>query len=179
MIPSQREKLQSILFFVSDNIYTDIDEKSDPVYISICDQSAIKLLKSTAKILGLFYTSLFTYTIFPAFITIENHEMQLILPVLVPFTDLNSINGLTINVLNQLITIFTGTVGNFGTEVIICMFKNTIWAMAVTICYSIDKLITSFDESEPFSNRIVTFHFQNVILQVQDINRYVFEIWKA
>lgn len=65
MIPSQRKKLQSILFFADDHIYTDIDKTSDPVYISICDQSAVKLLKSTTKVLGLFYTSLITYTVFP------------------------------------------------------------------------------------------------------------------
>lgn len=176
MIPSQRKKLQTIIFFVADHIYTDIDEKSDPAYIRICDQSAIELFKSTTKILGIFYTSLITYTIFPIFTTIKNNKMQLILPVLVPFTDLDSTNGLIINILNQLFTIFIGAYGNFGTEIMIGMFKNTIWAMAVTICYSIDELITSFDESNPSSNRIVAFHFRNVILQVQDRDRYVFEI---
>lgn len=183
IIPSNRARLQTAIFFVVNHLYiNDDDNASNVAYNHICDQSAIKLLRSTTKTLGILVSSIILAATLPIIITISRHEIQLVIPVLVPFTDLQSWQGLCINALNQLITTFVGACATIGIEIIICIWKNSLWTLSAAVCYSLDELMRSFNESDASTNRIVKYHFRNVVLQMRDRDRYAIlvfsDAWK-
>ena len=148
----------------------------DPVYISVSEQSAYNLSKNLFETLGIYIISALIYATFPIYHFIANNEIHLIIPVLFPFTDLVTVNGIVINMANQLFTGSIGVCGTLGIEVAVCMIKNTFGAISSAACYSIGELVTAFNESTRFSNRIVEIHFRNIIIQLQDFDRYTFSL---
>lgn len=179
MISSRRKKVTKLLYFTAEHIYTDTNENSNSNYIEACNQSARKLIRSVLKTHGIFVVLGVIYMIFPIFAYLMHNEIQLILPVLLPFTDLESIEGEIINILNQFITISMGVCGHLAMETAFCIMKNSFWAMCVGISYSLDGLVESLKPSERTSNRIVEHHFRNVFLQFEDRERYRLNVFKT
>lgn len=175
IIPSSRARLQTALFFIANHLYIN-DDETNVDYNQMCERSAIKLLKSTAKTVGILMPSVLISATFPMIMTISRHQIQLIVPVLVPFTDLDTWHGLCINLLNQFITIFFGICAGLGIEIIICMLKNSFWRMSAAVCHSLDELMRSFHDLDATKNRIVACHFWNVVLQLRDRDRYALEM---
>lgn len=174
MIESKR--FQSLLFFAGEKIYTNIHENSNMSYIRVCNESAIKLLKSTLTTLFMLIASNVIYLGFPSYATMIHHEIQLTIPVLLPFTDLETSHGIVINILNQMFISTIGVVGNFGIEVATCMLKNTVWGVMVVICHSIDeisKLLQNSDDDSTESNSKgnIDIYFRNMLIQIQDFDR--------
>lgn len=114
MIPSKKKAYQSLAFFAGDRIYTHVDEGSSPDYIRVCNQSATKLFESTATMLGIVATSMIILCIFPVYAFVFKNDIQLPIPVVLPFTDLETKNGITMNMANQLFIILIGATGNIG-----------------------------------------------------------------
>lgn len=172
--PSQIKEVQSIIYFSGPKIYAGTNQMSNRKYARMCEQSALKLLSNTIEILMIFLISSSIPAVFSIFILIRDHELNLPIPVLFPFTDLNSISGLTINFINQMFVAIVGMGGNIGTEIIVCLIKNTVWMMAVGMSYAVDEIIeqlTSFSMTLPIS---VDYSFRNILLQAQDYDRYKF-----
>lgn len=163
-----RKHLQGFVFFAGDNIYTDIYEGSNPNYIRVCDQSAIKLLTTILKTCVLF--NLVVVCLVPPFYL--SNEIQLPVPVLVPFTDLESSMGIIINLCNQCYIIPYASIALLGIEITNCLVKNAIWAVAVAICFSVDELTAAFKDRTSASKRLNNFYFRNMLIQVQDLDRY-------
>lgn len=175
IIPSNCKRLNALVYFAYDyNIYADTTDESNPTYISISERSANNLFKSVFVTLGMFFISIIIYAIFPIYHLIMHHDIHLLVPVLFPFTDIASVNGILINMVNQLFTASIGISGTFGIEVVVCMLKNSFDAISCAVCYSIDELVTTFNESNPLSNRIVKIHFRNIVIQLEDFDRYTF-----
>lgn len=171
MRTSSRKMIQSLLYFGGNKIYTDITEESNPKYIRLCDQSAIRLLKDISKTLCIISICVFLYAIFPLYTILDKHELQLPLPVFLPFTDTSTVHGIVINIINQIFISLLGLAGNFGIEIAMCMLKNTVWATAVAICFSIDEFTDSIIQSKPA--RDIDKEFRNILIQLQDYDRYV------
>lgn len=170
MIPTTTKTFQSLIFFAIEKIYTDINHDSNCNYIRLCDESAIKLLKSTTKTIGIICVSMSLYIFFPIYMFITSNDIQLPIPVLLPFTDIKSIKGMIMNILNQLFIGLIGIAGNVGIEIITCILKNTVWASTVVICHSIDEfsnITVNFESKES-----INCHFRNILIQVQDLHRY-------
>lgn len=169
MLPSTTKTFQSLIFFAAEKVYTDIHPESNRNYIRVCDESAIKLMKSTSKTIGIICASISLYIIFPIFMFIVRNDIQFPIPVLLPFTDLESIEGMSINILNQLFIGVIGVAGNIGIE-IITHSKNNVWASTVAICYSVDELSNAMQKIG--SKQTINCHFRNMLIQVQDLDRY-------
>lgn len=114
MVESKRKVYQSLAFFAGDKIYTHITDHPNLGYIKVIDESAIKLFKSTSGTLGIVATSMIILLIFPMYAFVFNRDIQLPIPVVLPFTDLESKNGITLNVVNQVLCSFIGGTGNIG-----------------------------------------------------------------
>lgn len=170
---SQRKALQALVYFAGENIYPDFDSESDREYIRICDQCALKLLSNTLRIVGLIQISTGILTSFSMLAFIMNNEIQLSLPVLFPFTNLESLNGLIINIFNQIFIGFMGITGNIGIEIPTCIIKNAVLVIRATICYSIDELSEKIEQSEGYSKACIDIHFRNILIQAQDLDRLV------
>lgn len=173
IIESKRKAYQSLAFFAGDKIYTHVTKESNASYIHAINESAIKLFKSTSKTIGIVASSLIILFFFPLYVYVSKRDIQLPIPVVFPFTDLESINGITINVVNQVIISIIGSAGNIGIEVITCILKNNVWACTVAICHSIAELSDALEQTEEDMTRYINTKFRNILIQVQDLDRFV------
>lgn len=164
-----RKSIQGLVFFAGKYIYTEITENSDPKYIHISNQSAINLLKDTLVTIGLILGSSCLFGIYPMYTFIYKHEIELPVPILLPFTDLETTCGIFLNLLNQLFISGLGIAGNVGIEICISMFKKTFSAYTAAIGYSIDHLGDSIENSK----LSIDYEFRNILVQVQDFDRQV------
>lgn len=174
MIPSKLEILKSISFFPIEKIYTYANDESNHEYDKVCNKSAIKLLKDTMQTLAIIIISVTIFSIFPAVASFQNDEIQFMIPILFPFTDLKSQTGIIVNMLHQLVTGVISMTGNIGIEVLNCILKNAVWSSANAVCYSIDELSPILKKSKQVPSKIIDYRFRNIVLQVQDIDRYTF-----
>lgn len=170
MDPITRKKLQSFIFFPGDRIYPDTRafNQSNRSYTSVCNQSAIKLLTTLLKTFILLAVA--TIVFIPPFLLSD--EIQLPIPVLVPFTDLNSKTGLTINFCYQILVGFMEIMAALAIEVTNCMVKNAIWSISIAICFSIDEFSTILEKKSATTKYHMNSHFRNIIIQTQDLDRY-------
>lgn len=136
----------------------------------MCDECAVKLLKSTVKTIGVIVGSLCIYLFFPIIAFVFEHDLQLPIPVLLPFTDLQSANGILLNLLNQIFMDFIGMAGNIGIEIITCLLKNSVWASVLIICSSIDEFF-DLEKFKSLSNTTIDYKFRNILIQIQDLDR--------
>lgn len=169
MIEPWRIRLQRLVHFSGESIYTDVNLESNPRYIQICDQSAIRLMNDVLKVVGVMILCSIIYSFNPMYALVYLHEIFLPYPVFFPFTDSTTMHGIIINMANQLFLGLIGIAGNLGIEVMTCMIKNTVWVAATAICYSIDELTDSVKQSKP--SRIIDMEFRKMLIQVQDLDR--------
>lgn len=174
MIPWTRKMLRCLVFFAAENVYVN-NWRGNPNYIRSCDQSAIKLFKSTAITLAAISIFAALYFGFPFFTYISRNELQFPVPVLFPFTDIETPNGIAINILSQLFMTYFGATGNIVIEIIQIIFKNTVWAITVAICHSVDEFSMAIEnlDSTPTSRRFIDYSFRNILVQIQDLDRYI------
>lgn len=168
---SQIEKLRSFAFFAGLNIYTGYHKTTDTKYGRIGQQSALKLLSNTIKITGIISISSAIPASFSIYALLIKHEILMPVPVLFPFTDPETINGIILNFLNQLFVGIVGFTGSIGIEMTTILIKNSVWTMAVATCYAIDELVEKMTQSA--SKVRVDYVFRNILLQSQDIDRHV------
>lgn len=177
MVPSEIKVYQSLAFFAGDRIYTHVGQDSNPNYINVCNESATKLLKSTLTIFGIVAASMIILLIFPVYAYVFKHDIQLPIPVVLPFTDLESKNGIFLNLANQVFISLIGGTGNLGIEVITCIMKNNVWASTVAIGHAIDEIshcVESPDKDE--TRRSIDLKFRNILVQVQDLDRFILQL---
>lgn len=173
MVPSKKKVYQSLAFFAGDCIYTNAEQDIHPDYISVCNQSAIKLLKSTSTTFGIIASSMIILLIFPMYAYVFKQDIQLPIPVVLPFTDLETKNGITLNLANQVFIALIGGTGNLGIEIITCILKNNVWASTVAICHAIDEISEYIEYPKGDMKRFIDLKFRNILIQVQDLDRYV------
>lgn len=166
ILPSQRKMLVSLAFFGGRKIYTDYGSNYSSDYIRVCNDSAIKLLKDTITTLCLLVTCNCLYMIFPMYSMLFKNEIQLPLPIFLPFTEFKGTIDIILNVSVQLYISLYGIIGNFGIEIMTCLIKNTIWATVVAICYSIDMMVQSIEAKK--SDYVIDQEFRAILIQMQD-----------
>lgn len=172
MIASTRKKLQRLIFFAGEKIYTEINEDSDPKYISACDKSAIKLLTNTIQTVSIIIFSVLVYWVFPIYSLIVDSKIELPIPVFILFTDMETCHGILVNLTYQTWIAFVSLGGNVGIEVMTCMLKNTMWACVVAIghsCEAVSEILLHKLDSD--SDRAYNRLFRNILIKTQDYDR--------
>lgn len=169
MITSKRKMYQSLVFFGGEKIYKD--QGFNLNYNRVCDRSAIKLLKDAGITLGIIVGSMNVYLGFPVFSYLFQHELNLPIPVLLPFTDEESSQGLLLNFFNQIFVALIGLSGNIGVEIITCILKNNVWAATAAIGYYVDEYSEIIDGTEEKLIRMMDLKYRNILIQVQDLDR--------
>lgn len=169
--PNKIKSYQSLLFFADENIYTDLNQGTNLKYISICDRNAIELMKKTTITIGIIIIFMAIYLCFPIFDYFVNNDLQFPVPILLPFTNLKSMHGIILNILNQMFIVLVGTTGNIGIEIITCLLKDTIKMSTIVICQSIDELSEFIEKSKSDDENYIDHQYRNILIQVQDLNR--------
>lgn len=170
---SKRKTLQSYVLFAGEKIYPDFNAKCSRKFMRISDQSAIKMLSNSLKIVGILcFSNIFIgISIILTFILYD--EIQMPIPVIFPFTDLESAAGLIINFASQFLMVFMIVIGNIGVEIATCILKNSVWMITVSLCHSIDVITEKIMDPLSNSKTSIDYRFQNILIQVQDLDRYV------
>lgn len=171
MVPSKLKILKSITFFPIEKIYSYVDDESNREYANVCNQSAIKLIKDTMKTLAIIMISVTIFSMFPMFASFQSDEVEFMIPVLFPFTDLESQTGIIVNMLNQFVSGSIAMTSNIGIEILNCILKNAVWSSANAVCYSIDELSPILRKSKQISSKVIDYRLRNIVIQVQDIDR--------
>lgn len=166
-----RKELQSLIHFSGEKIYSNIIKESNRKYRMMCDRMAHELLFDTIKVLGIINASNVVVMSLSGYAYFNKNEIHFPVPVLFPFTDLESIKGIIINTLNQSFLCLVGSVGLLGIEITTCIIKDTLRVSTAAICYSIDEmseLILCHEANQKIS---IDLHFRNIIIQIQDFDR--------
>lgn len=171
MIPRKLKQWRSLAFFAGDKIYTDISEQSNMDYIRVCNESTIKLLKSTSITLLIVVVSMNIYVGFPITASMFSDELQLPIPVFLPFTDYSTHYGLILNLINNVYVGGIGLAGNVGVEIITSMLKNTVWVCTYVLCHSIRELSILLESPQDGHTKAIASQFRNILLQIQDLDR--------
>lgn len=171
-VPSQREVLQSLIHFTGREIYPDFSARVSRKYLMMCDQRAIKILVNTIQMVGILLFSNTLLLSLSGYAYIIHNEIQLPVPVLFPFTDLESVNGLIINLLNQAFLAFIAFAGLIGIEIATCILKDSIGMSSAAICYSIDEISEKSIGSAAYSRACIDRYFRHILMQSQDLDRY-------
>lgn len=171
MRPSSRKTLQNLILFSGDHIYTDITPESHPDYIRLCDECAVYLLTDTAKTLCLILSSISLYALFPLYASVMNNDLQLPCPVLLPFTDLESWMGISLNLLNQLFLNSMAVAAAIGIEGGTSIQKNAVHAFVVAIGHTINEFSRVINESGSMSAISCSHGFRQVLIQVHDFDQ--------
>lgn len=171
MVPWQRKMWQSLAFFSGDKVYTDVNEESNMGYIRVCDKSAIKLLTSTAITLVIIVGSMNIYVGFPITTSMFSGDLQLPVPVFLPFTDYTTTHGLVLNLINNVFVGGVGLAGNAGIEVITSMLKNTVAVCTDVVEYAIGELTLLLKDPKHQQKNVIKSKFRNILMQVQDYDR--------
>lgn len=177
MSKSKRGAYQSLMFFAGNKIYTDFHRNSNRRYIHVCNQSAMKLLKNTLATLAIIVGSMNVYVSIPVMAAIKANQVPLPIPILVPFTTYDTNLGIIVNLSNQMFTASVGLAGNLGIEVITCILKNTVWVSTVVVGHSIDEYAKVIEENDPKTKLHSNQYFRNILVQVQDLDRYVLNLF--
>lgn len=171
MIPSTRKRLRAICYF-NEQIFTEINEESDPEYIRLLDECAIKLLTNTMIIVGFLLFFSMIYFIFPVYDTIVDGKIHLIIPILFPFTDLETNYGIAVNILSQSMLNTIAIIGIYGMVIGTCVTKHAIISYAATIGYQMDRLTIYINKNYSQSPQRIDDHFRNILYQLEQYNRY-------
>ncbi|XP_031627340.1 uncharacterized protein LOC116343436 isoform X2 [Contarinia nasturtii] len=174
LYPPTTAKFRSIIFFVEDEMYPDEDE--DFKLMEACNSSAIRLLKGTSKTLGLLMLSFAMMTIAPTYEFIFKNNIQLIVPIIFPFTDFETKTGMNLNMANQFFIMLFGLIPNLLIEIGTCMLKNYVWTFTVVIGHSIDKISQSLEHPQGDEKTKIDLLYRNILIQIQDYDRFILEM---
>lgn len=167
--PLKRKILQSLIHFSGEKIYTEVTEDSSRKYIRMCEEKALRLFADAIKTFAIINGSNICILVLCLYAFSVKNEIQLVIPVLFPFTDLESPSGLVINALNQMMLGFMGFMGLIGIEITTCIMKDSLWIMNTGISFAIDVMTKEIQQSS--MQTCVDLHFRNIVIQFQDFDR--------
>lgn len=168
-IGSSRFKYRSLILFTGRKIYANHSPTDD--YEQVAGQNAMKLLRMTVVILFVVIVSFSLVLIGPIYAFVVHGEYNSIGGGIVPFTDLETLDGFILNVIFQTGMGLLGFVASVAIEISNCVIINAITVMSDLACCSMQQ----------FSAGLVagTFTVQNkaqlrdIFVRLQDLENYV------
>lgn len=137
-----------------------------------CDNCAINLTVDTALFQLLLVGSMTFLVVSPIYSFFVLHEYELPIPIVLPFVDPDAPSGFKINLVNQITFAVFGSIVVVSFEFLICMLKNSVIVTVAAINCQIEELDESLTSNDRMNiEQIKRFH--NVLVQIQDFDRYV------
>lgn len=164
--PSTSKQYRHMYNFAGNFLYGRTDYNNN-----VRDRMAISLLTSTSKVLTLLMVTFTFIMIAPIYENLFNDGREMIIPVVLPFIDPDTKNGFYINSASQMFCLALGAVIVPGTEIMTCVLKNTISAMAAIVEDSLLELGKNLEIDEQFSDLRV-YQFRNIVVQILDFDRF-------
>lgn len=150
-------------------MYTKYDVSANRHYI--CDQMAINLSISCGKTIFVTLLSFGLVGIAPMYKLLFTDDKELPLPILFPFTNLETQFGYCTNLIIQSVFGLFGVLILMGAEIGICMIKFNATISTAIIQNELMKLSNQLEMDDEFKVKHI-WKFRNIILQVLDMNRF-------
>lgn len=168
VLPSTHEKYRRIHNFGGDYIYSNsrISEEVN----SVCDRMAIDLVIRSIIVNCLISLSLVLTIVSQMQKIILTGEYVLIIPIILPFIDVETRTGYLINTLNHLAICALGTTVIPALELITCVIKNNASVMAAVIKSTILGFAKTLKRSDHLPKNINS-EFRNIVLRIMDFER--------
>lgn len=165
-------QLRHLYNFAGDHIYAN--RNASPEIQSIYDKLAIDLLSNSIKVNSLVLFSFFLCCCVPLYNIFFNdsvdNEYQLIIPVKLPFIDIETQSGFYINLVNQMFICLVGAIAIPTVDLVNCVILNSVRVSAALIANSLTHFKYLIETNEPYSDRNSTF--RNIIVQITDFDRF-------
>lgn len=169
LTPSKRRPFHRIYSFAGEFIYAN--SKQSPRNNTVCDQMAINLLTSSLNINLLVNVSTTLMVLAPIYKKVAQNEDELFIKIVVPFVDPETPNGYAINMISQSITCVFGLIFIPAIELVTCVLKNNISAIAAVVANDINEFVNYSQMNRKYSvghTQLLT----NIILKIDDYNRF-------
>lgn len=169
LTPSTRKPCHHIYNFAGDFIYAN--SKQSPRNNVVCDKMAIYLLTSSLNINLLVNISTISMIFAPLYKKFAQNENELFIKIVLPFVDPETPNGYVINMISQSITCVFGSIVIPAIELVTCVLKNNISAIAAVVSNDINEFGNYSEVNSNYSVRHTQL-ITNIILKIDDYNRF-------
>lgn len=166
-MPSTRKQCHNIYNFAGNHIYAN--SRNSPTNNVVCDKMAIYLLTSSLNINLLVNISTILMICAPIYKKLMLNENELVIKIVLPFIDPDTPNGYLANMISQSITCVFGSIVIPAIELVTCILKNNISAIAAVIANDINEFMNSLHVESKYSAEH-TQRFTNIILKIRDYN---------
>lgn len=168
-MPSTRKQCHNVYNFAGYFIYAN--SKKSPTNNVVCNKMAIYLLTSSLNINLLVNISTILMICAPIYKKLAQNENELVIKIVLPFIDPETPNGYAINMISQSITCVFGSIVIPAIELVTCVLKNNISAIAAIIANDVTEFMNSLHVKSKYSVKH-TQKFTNIILKIDDYNRF-------
>lgn len=136
----------------------------------LCDKMANQFLLNTSKTF-LWLNISFTILVFiPIIVILSGNKDMMIIPIVIPFFEPNSIFGYYINLSNQLVFCFLGAFSTLGIETTTCMLKSYMETAAAVIQLEMEELSEHLQQNSTFTKKR-TIEFRDIIVKIQNFDK--------
>lgn len=174
-INSNRYRFRKIFLFATETIYKD--KKVETKFDRLCDNYGMKSINTVFCFVALIVLSTGQAMIGPLIRFFQTGELTTFLAVKLPFIDDDLVWGLHFNIAVQITITLFGTIGGLTIEMASCIVNNTIMLCSEVISFECDELSENIRKVKTSSNRNFA-HLRNIMVQIQDFDRYVVEMSK-
>lgn len=163
--------------FAADFIYANSDISS--TNYNVCNKMAINLIIDSIRINSMVFVSYAMSVCIPIYRIFFMGENDMIYPIILPFIDPESQNGYQINFVYQMIGCVAGGIIIPGAELLTCIMKNNISAIAAVIKNSILEFEIQLKIDSSMLENDIDCQFQNILLSILDFDRFVLNYYKS
>lgn len=160
--------MQIFLYFGCDYIYPASKDKK---LTQILDARANQLFQTLLKVSAALIIAIVIYIIYPSYLFVTEGAYPMPVPLLLPFTNVESTIGYSLILFNQIIIAVPAIIGNFAIEFGTAVTTNSMWGAADHINYRLEELAQGVVEGEAVTIRKAKL--RNIFIQIQDLDRYV------
>lgn len=169
LLPSTVPKYRQMYNFAGEYIYAKND--GSPKHRYVCDRMAIDLVMSSLRVNCLLILSFQFIVILPIYKSLFTDQKEYPIPVILPFIDPETETAYYISLVTQYASSLFGAVIIPASELVVCVMKNTVTAMAAVIANNFEEFQNELNIDKSFTAHRV-WKFRNIILQIMDFNRF-------
>lgn len=163
-----RQNYRKLIFWGDKSIFYYVG--NDKIILNKLNVSAKYLGRTSISIsIGIIFAAL-AYGIYPIYIYIWKNERAMIIPIITPFFDPDSVTGYHTNIVIQLSISTVGIMGIIGLELITSiMVVNVYTAVKIIECdlNELNKLLLNENAEKYFVNQ----YLREIVVKIQDIDR--------
>lgn len=164
--PQARHYL-SLVFFGGDYLFPD---HKDGELADIMDKRVCHLLRYARNVISTVILTGAAFVSWPLYSIVFEGEHAVIIPFILPYTNIEDSTGYLINIINQIILSIIGLLSNFGIECISCMIIENILACVDITAYSAERLNKLLRRDKKLTLESAKL-LRNIFIQIQDTDR--------